>query len=322
MSLPVANIRQNKVFAPLTRMYANAAGNFIHNVAPMVVDVDTETGNFMDVQGGFGSKTDPQGMGIGYSQLYPRSIHMEIQEVTGWTVQLSGLGADFNIVREQLLDNEAIRLMRPRLALLMQQCMIERERTFASLCFTAGNWTGYTTDVSSADPTEQFQTDTADPVEYIQSKMDTVELACGRRPNAAIIGHTAWQKLRTNERFRSYRKFVQDVNMPFTEAEVASFFGLDQIFVGRAVENTAQQGATESKSRIWGAHMLLFRRDAALEPETPQGTLHRYRARGFSDGTPRTEQKSDLVRQLQCLYYDQFLATNKATGHLLRNIAA
>ena len=45
---------------------------------------------------------------------------------------------------------------------------------------------------------------------------------------------------------------------------IAKYFGFDELIVCDSWKNTANRGATASYSRIWGDHMLIFRRSQTL----------------------------------------------------------
>ena len=85
----------------------------------------------------------------------------------------------------------------------------------------------------------------------------------GYRPNKLVCGVQAFTELKNNSDVLDRIKYTQQGTA--TEGLLASLLGLEEVLVARAIRNTANEGATASYSRIYGASNALL----AYAPKTP-----------------------------------------------------
>jgi hypothetical protein len=107
-------------------------------------------------------------------------------------------------------------------------------------------------------------------VKVIQGIIDTPLIP----PNALVMGLAVWRPLQRHPQLVSAIKAVLGsraaIGGQVQEEEVAAFFGLKQVLVGRQRLNTAASGQTASYSRIWGKHLTACRiEDAPMSTESP-----------------------------------------------------
>jgi hypothetical protein len=69
------------------------------------------------------------------------------------------------------------------------------------------------------------------------------------------VNRTGWNTMKNHPDIVDRVKHVSDG--PVTTDIVAKLLGLERIVIGAAVKNTAQEGATDSVSYIFGKHALL-----------------------------------------------------------------
>ena len=84
------------------------------------------------------------------------------------------------------------------------------------------------------------------------------------RPNTLIAGRDVISKLRTHTKILNAIQYTQRGGIAPLEALMA-LFEIDQILVGDSFQDTAAEGQTASKSRIWGKDAIL----AYIAPSSP-----------------------------------------------------
>lgn len=130
--------------------------------------------------------------------------------------------------------------------------LLQKESDTASIAFGTG-W------ASSATPSPTWDNDTSDPLGDVETGMNSIASNIGREANKGVIGRAAWAKLRNHPDIVDRIKYSAGPTAPavVTVTAVAALFGLDNLLVGTAVENTAPAPGTETMSYIWGKHLLL-----------------------------------------------------------------
>ena len=97
-----------------------------------------------------------------------------------------------------------------------------------------------------------------DPLGDINSMIDSVQDACGVRPNRMVLGLDAWKSLRRDSNVRNIIFGNNNGGGYPSTAQVAEIFEVDEILVGGAYENTAAEGLTESLAKVWGDHVTIY----------------------------------------------------------------
>lgn len=100
----------------------------------------------------------------------------------------------------------------------------------------------------------------SDPISAILTQAD----ALPRRPNTFIAGRDVISKLRTHTKILNAIQYTQRGGIAPLEA-LAALFEVDQILVGDAFKDTANEGQAASKSRIWGKNAIL----CYIDPSPP-----------------------------------------------------
>lgn len=144
-----------------------------------------------------------------------------------------------------------------------QKMLICRERKAATTFFTTGVWGTDVTGVAANPAAGQFlRWDKAGstPLADLETGLETVQLATGRRPNAAIVGKTAWKIVKNHPDFVDRIKYVQGGQV--TEGLVATLLSEDgsemKIYVGKAVYNTKAKGVAAVNDWIWNPKRVLL----------------------------------------------------------------
>ncbi len=136
---------------------------------------------------------------------------------------------------------------------LTQQALIKRERQFVSDVFTTGVWgtdvtggTGFTvwSDQSGSDP--EVDIDTA---------RETILKNTGLEPNTLVLGYQVYKALTRHPLVKEQYKYTSSDSI--TPQMLAKTFDLGNIYISRAVYNSAAEGATASYGFAAGKNALL-----------------------------------------------------------------
>lgn len=144
-----------------------------------------------------------------------------------------------------------------------QKMLICRERKAAAAFFATGVWATDITGVAAAPgagQTLRWSRAGSTPFDDVENAANTVELATGRRPNRGIIGADVWKTWKNHPDFVDRIKYTAIGQVG--EGLVGTLLGAEgqpmEIYVGRAVYNTAAKGQAASNARIWNAKRALF----------------------------------------------------------------
>jgi hypothetical protein len=156
-----------------------------------------------------------------------------------------------------------------KLKALTETFWFSHEFEARDLVFTAANYAAANTRVAAT--TDMLDNSDNEPIKIIQTLIDTPLIP----PNALVMGLAVWRPLQRHPQMVSAIKAVLGsraaVSGQVNQDEVAAFFGLKQVLVGKQRTNEANPGQTASYSRIWGKHLAAIRIEAA-----PQSTVSPY----------------------------------------------
>ncbi len=142
-------------------------------------------------------------------------------------------------------------LMARKLYAVKQAMMLRREYLQATLLQNSALWSGNTGAL-----TAKLGTPTSDPVPELIAKIDlAISDTSGRRPNTIMFAADAWANFRSLTKVRAQIMGLNNPQSFVTEAQVASFLGVDKVLVGRAVSRVASSGALNT--RLWTNTILL-----------------------------------------------------------------
>ncbi len=119
-----------------------------------------------------------------------------------------------------------------------------QERRIAALVTGSTNWS------YAASPTTQWSSDTSDPFSDIVNAVDGVVGAIGEMPNVGVMSWPVWRSLQQHPDLLDRVKYTRPSGALML-SDLSSWFGLDRLYVGTALYNSAQEGATVSMSYIW-----------------------------------------------------------------------
>ena len=133
-------------------------------------------------------------------------------------------------------------------AMLVNEGMaFNREKRIASVLTTSGNFGANVTAIAAGS--EWNSAGGGNPIKVIQRAVDAVYNGPG---NTRLVGYTSVNVFRTLSRHAAIRDLFKYTRDGFATAQqLAAYFGLDELLVGKARQDTANEGQTESISRIW-----------------------------------------------------------------------
>lgn len=211
-----------------------------------------------------------------------------------------------------------------RIALTMDKLLLSQDQRVSSLVFNTSN---IGSNAAVASSWSDAITGHSDPMGDFWKASDQVFLATGYRPNVAVFGINPYNAFRRHQDVvtkATNPNYLGGGNYPDTQ-KVAQLLELDEVLVGAAQANTAQQGLNMTLSRIWGNSVLLLYRPPGARVDAPSlGALMRwagapvppFAARRF----PFDERKG--VDEIQIDYYQDEILVNSAFGFLLTSCSS
>jgi len=196
---------------------------------------------------------------------------------------------------------------------LLDKLMLDWERRVA-LQVTSGSNVGSYSAVTSA------WNGAGDPIGNINTALDNFYYSNGVRPNRLVMGVEAWRAFRRDSNVRNLIFGTNNGGGYPSTQQVAQLFDIDQVMIGGAFQNTAQENQAETLATIWGDNVLAY-----YAPPTP--TIERpsfgYSFRWAAAGLPNmqverhpynSETKSEKI---EVGYYQDEKLTAKSYGFLL-----
>jgi hypothetical protein len=125
---------------------------------------------------------------------------------------------------------------------------LKREQRIATILTTAGNFPGQTAALAGAD-----QFDNASNASIIAKLQDAVAACWQGAGSSDLYGYCSlevWNAIARNSVIRDLFKYTE-AGLAHTK-QVAGYFGMKDILVGSARQDTANEGQLASYSRIWG----------------------------------------------------------------------
>ena len=170
-------------------------------------------------------------------------------------------------VDDQVLSNsdQPLRPFENATQFVTHKILIRMERDWASRFFTTGVWSGQE-DGSGSDFTQWSDSANSDPVIDIRRGKTAVKKATGFMPNKLTVSQDVFDTLIDHPDIIDRIKYGQTQGGPaVANAEtLAAVLGLDEVVVGSAIYNTADQGQTDTHNFVLGKDALL-----TFSPDSP-----------------------------------------------------
>lgn len=193
---------------------------------------------------------------------------------------------------------------------LLETMKLDREITVANQMTS----TTVITNNDTLSGSDQFSDlDDSNPEEVIQDAINATRLACLKRPNSMIIGYNVLQTLKRHPFFVNQYNGLKTLSEEAVISLIKSYFKLDTVLVGEAVEVTSNEGQTEATGNVWGNDIVLYYAPKAPGLFVPSfGYSFVLKGQEYRSSYRRhTNDLGDNVR-VEMAYQDFILDTNSA----------
>ena len=315
----VLGFKQDIMLQRYTRLLGPSLGSFIADDVFPAVDVPTKSGKFYSVDGGFSSASPGHDMVMADGQSSPLLLSTSISKATGWEVDLNGLGCQISKSSAEYAQGNGLNLRQAKAALLARETAINRERLAAAIAFSTTVFTSATPALSGPD---QWDNAASAPVSIAQDARDSIVQASGETPDTVIIGYAVYKALRQHPAIVEFSSRTQSSVGIVTNDDIARALDVENVYVGKAVANSAEENLTATNAYIWGKFALFCRLRPSPAPMTPQSCLQRWRFQGSTDGAVRRWEPTPYVEQVDMLWNDQFAAPTTELGYLYSTVVS
>ena len=314
-----SNLGVDRILSRYTRLLANQPNMFIADQCLPSSSVNSRSGKYYNLDGGFGYSSPGFGL-LRTSGADFRRITPDPTQVSAYEIKEYGLEGTVDDVDKQFGAADALDLKEAATHQTWNRAMVERERNFASLLFSATTFSGYTAALSSAE----WNVAAGDPM----ANMDTAEASIRQNTGVPlsectmILGAEPWRALRRSSKLTDFYQYTVAGATALSEEQVAAALGLKAILVGRAVGNTANPGATETKADIWGNMALVAHIADNPKPFTSHGIGFNAVLAGHQAG--RVERYREEPRTEVCLvsWAESPIVTTASAGYLFTAVTA
>lgn len=169
-------------------------------------------------------------------------IHKDVDDQTLANAQAYG---QFNLERDASLY-------------VSEQMLLTREIVWTQKYFTTGIWGTDITGVAgvpAGGQVKQWDAAGSTPLEDVKSAVVAMAQTTGRKPNFLVLGPLVEQALSNHAEILDRIKYTQ--RGIITTDLYAAFFGVDNVYTPYVVQNTANEGATDAYSYLFGKSALL-----------------------------------------------------------------
>lgn len=199
-----------------------------------------------------------------------------------------------------------------------ERIQLRLEYDSAAVFTNSANYSSSLYEDLSASGNVPWNDPNSDPVGDIEAAKALVLEACGTEPNVALFGHKVKIALKNHPKIIERVKYG---GMGFagkvTDQMLADLFDLEEILDAKALVNSANEAAAQSKTYIWGNNAILAVRPSAIGIKTlALGSIVRVRGYRLTETWYQQPESSTYVRVRD--HYVPFPISNVA-GFLFAN---
>ncbi len=189
----------------------------------------------------------------------------------GWNVDTDDFSCDVYALHHVVTDRRRANTDEPlnededATRYLTHKAYLRREVDWVANFFTAGVWTGASADAygslsgTSYVPTTKFDNASGVPIKAIKSQLVLNKQITGFRCNTVVMGEQVWNAIQESADFlaRITGGSVSQNPAIVTIDQFKAILGVDNVYIGGSIKNTAREGATASNAFLFGESMLL-----------------------------------------------------------------
>ena len=310
--------QQDLMLQNYARLLGPSMGSFIADDIFAAVDVPSKSGQFYSMNG-FASASPGHDMVMADGQSSPLLLDTTISKVSGWEVDLNGLGSQLSKSTEAYAQGNGLNLRQAKVALLARETAIIRERLAAAVAFSTAVFSSATAALAGAS---RWDNAASDPISAAMTAKEAIIKNSGEDPNVAIMGYEVYTALRTHPLILEYVSRTSNSVGIVSNEDIARALDVETIYVGKAVANANEEGQTASNNFIWGKFCLFARLRTSPAAMTPQSCLQRWRLQGSTDGAVRRWEPTPYVEQIDMLWNDQMAAPTPELGYLYSTVVS
>jgi len=146
---------------------------------------------------------------------------------------------------------------RDAVATIMDNIWVNQERALAAYMTLTANLSQNTT-LSGTSQWSDYTNST--PFSDIQTGIETVRAATGVLPNSVVMSYDVMQKLKAHPDVREQVKYTSGGQLSDDAFKqfLKGFFHLENIYVGTAIYDSADEGQTASLANVWNDDFTMF----------------------------------------------------------------
>lgn len=270
MAQPNVNtVHVDQILTNLSVRYMQDASVFVATKVFPVVPVDKKSDLFYKFNKGDwfrdeaqrrGPATESAGSGYGTTtDRYSCDVYAMHKDIDSQT--RANADSVFN------LDREAAEFVTQRL-------LLRQEKLWVSTFFGTGVWGTDIAGVASPAGANQFvkwsDYVNSDPIGDVDTAKELMLQTTGYEPNTMLMSYSVYRKIRNHPDIIERLKYTNAVTGRFvTEQMLAAMFDIDNVYIARAVENVANEGATPDMEFVWPDSVLLTYTPATAGILTP-----------------------------------------------------
>lgn len=158
----------------------------------------------------------------------------------------------------------------------------------------------------------------SNPFAVIQTAIDSVVKNAFVKPNTMIMGYDVWSILRHHPDLLG--RMSVNVNRTLTEQQMADLFGVANLYIGAASENTGVEGQADAFSIIWGKNIVVaYINPTPAVKQISLGYTLQVKGARYVDRWDEPQVKAEFVRAND--YYQPKIVAPEA-GYLIANAVA
>ena len=176
---------------------------------------------------------------------------------------------------------------------------------------------------SSSTVTSGWGGSGSNPILNLNTAIDNVADSNGVRPNRIVMGLNAWRTFRRHADVRGIIFGTNNGGGYPNLGQAAQLMDVEEIFVGGAYQNTAQEGQTDTLATIWGDQVLVYYAPSAPSKDVPSfGYNFRWTAPGLPNMQVERHPYDSKTKSedIEVGYYQDEKVTGASYGFLLRNV--
>lgn len=164
----------------------------------------------------------------------------------------------------------------------------------------------------------------SDPIGDINSVIDNITDATGKRPTRMALGSQAWRSLRRHDDIRNIIFGTNNGGGFPSTTQVADVFELEEIVVGGTYENTANEAQADSITPVWADHAVIYRAagDSPSQRDVMAFRSFRWRAPGLANMQVERHPFDSKIKaqEIEVGYYQSEKVTGADYAHVIRAV--